>query len=154
MKNTYLCLARSVTQSGTETLLPQGSGYGISKPGTDISTESQAQGSHTQRQIAFGMAALLHANPPFDSLPVTKNGLACTTRRPYCPQTLECLSYTYLGRHCNWPEIDLLSCKKKQCLTLAVGDFLLSEATRAYPRSRFGDNASFAFDTVDTNDCL
>jgi hypothetical protein len=62
--------------------------------------------------------------------------------------------YFYLGRDYNWFNIDLSSCKKKQCLTPAVGNLLLSEATESLPRSRFGINALLIIDTVETNDCL
>jgi hypothetical protein len=53
-------------------------GIDYSKPGKNITTLSQDRGSDTQKQIPFGMADLLHANPPFDSLSITKKWLACT----------------------------------------------------------------------------
>jgi hypothetical protein len=69
---------------------------------------------------------LLHANHLlFDSLSVTGDGLACTLAG-FTDLTVP--SYSNLGKHHNWLDIDLTSCKKEKCLTLAVGDFLLSEA--------------------------
>jgi hypothetical protein len=102
----------------------------LPEPGRDGRPRSQDQGSDTEHQIASGLA--LYSMPIFlfDSLTGTDgwvNVHTCRLHRP-CRHSHSCL-----GRHCNWLNIDLSSCKKKKCLTLAVGDFTQSEATESFP---------------------
>jgi hypothetical protein len=108
----------------------------LPEPGRDGRPRSQNQGSDTEHQITSGLALYSMPILLFDSLTAAKgwvNVHTCRLHRP-CRHSHSCL-----GRHCNWLNIDLSSCKKKKCLTLAVGDFTQSEATESFPS---GDNAS------------